>query len=104
MFFFSPVFFDVNLGIGFRNGWMSRHPFLPFPLRSLSFRFLYSKCFFYCPKFKCQDHHFIVVGKMLMLSFGNVQALQKSPGFVAGFDAFSYCHALNQEDLCKDFT
>lgn len=39
----------------------------PFPLGSLSFRFLDSKYLFYCPKFKCQTHHFIVVGKMLML-------------------------------------
>lgn len=28
--------------------------------------------------------------------------MQKFPGITGGFDAFSYCHALNQEQLRKD--
>lgn len=38
--------------------------------------------------------------RCLCSSLGNEHALQKSPG---GFDAFSYFHSLNQEDLCKEF-
>ena len=36
-------------------------------------------------------------------AFDNLQALQKSPGITGGFDTFSYCHALNEKQLSKDF-